>query len=185
MSAIRLKAKKVEGKYDLGASKFLGDPVLPEKWLDIFDEFTLFLMQIRLEDIKDLDEENILPHEGYLYIFLDTSGGEYNLQPMVKYYKGEPTHSLEGFNSICPDYERFTDAFLIEFEKCEDESTGNKLFGCPADWNYQDEPRRLLFQFDPLDSEMGLFDNLDGLLYFFFDGKLGDLKKIKLQEEYS
>ena len=54
--AIRLKIKKAEGDYDLGASKFLGNPVMPESWINKFDSNTIFLLQIRLSDIKDLDE---------------------------------------------------------------------------------------------------------------------------------
>ena len=185
MSAIKLTLRKAPKDYDLGASKFLGSPVLPEKWLNIFSNETMFLMQIRLEDIKDLDKDNKLPHSGYLYIFLDTIDGEYNLKPIVKYYKGEPTHVLTDFNEICEGYERYNNAYLIEFSLCEDDESGNKLFGVPSDWNYMDEPRPLLLQFDPLDSEMDLFTNLDGLIYFFFNDDTYDYKKIKIMEEYS
>ena len=185
MSAIHLKVKKAEGKYDQGASKFLGRPVLPEKWLDIFSDTTIFLMQLRLSDLKDLDEENILPHEGYLYIFLDTINGEYDLKPIVKYYKKEPTHCLNGFNEIVDGYEEFIDDYLIEFEKCDDYASGNKLFGQPNDWNYQGEPEKLLLQFDPLDSDMGFLSHLDGLIYFFLGDDLKTFKDVSIMEEIS
>ena len=185
MSAIRLKIKKAEGDYDLGASKFLGSPVLPEKWLDSFNDETIFLMQIRLSDIKDLDEENKLPHEGYLYIFLDVSNSEYSLKPIVKYYKNEPTHVLTGFNDIVDGYEEFVDDYLIEFEKCDDYDSGNKLLGKPNDWNYAEESDELLFQFDPLDSDMGIFSHLDGLIYFFFGKDRKLFKDVTICEEIS
>lgn len=185
MSAIRLKVKKAEGEYDLGASKFLGSPVLPKKLLTAFNDQTIFLMQIRLEDIKDLDEENILPHEGYLYIFLDVSDSEYSLEPIVKYTKQEPTHCLNGFNDIVEGYEQYVDDYLIEFEKCDDYETGNKLLGKPNDWNYEEAPRQLLFQFDPLDSEMGIFSHLDGYIYFFLGNDRKTFKDVDILEEIS
>ena len=133
--AIRLKVRKAEGEYDLGASKFLGSPTLPKKWEKAFDSNTIFLMQIRLEDIKELDIDNVLPHKGYLYFFLDVTNGEYSLEPIVKYYSGEPTLCLNGFNDVVDGYEQFVDDWLIEFEKCDDSETGNKLLGIPNDWN--------------------------------------------------
>ena len=183
--AIKLKLKRAEGDYDLGTSKFLGNPVLPEKWLEDFSSETIFLMQLRLEELKDFDEENILPHEGYLYIFLDVSNSEYSMKPIVRYYKGEPTHCLNEFNGVVDGYEEFTDDYLIEFEKCDDYESGNVLLGKPNDWNYQDEPRRLLLQFDSLDSDMGIFDHLDGLLYFFLGKDLKTFKDVELKEEIS
>ena len=183
--AIRLKLHKANGEYDLGASKFLGSPVLPKKWLNMFNEQTIFLMQLRLSDIKDLDEENLLPHEGYLYIFLDVSNSEYSLKPLVKYTKSEPTHCLNGFNDIVDGYEQYVDDYLIEFEKCDDFANGNKLFGKPSDWPYAEEPDDLLLQFDPLDSEMGLFSHLDGLIYFCFSKDRKTFKDVSVIEEIS
>ena len=183
--AIRLTVKKAEGEYDLGASKFLGSPVLPARWVNSFNEDIIFLLQLRLSDIKDLDKDNLLPHEGYLYIFLDVSNSEYSLKPIVKYTKSEPTHVLNGFNDIVDGYEEFVDDYLIEFSECDDYETGNKLFGKPNDWNYADEPRELLFQFDPLDSDMGIFSHLDGLLYFFFGKDRKTFKDVELMEEIS
>ncbi len=180
-----MKLRKAEGDYDLGASKFLGSPVLPESLEKAFNDNTIFLMQLRLEDIKDLDKENKLPHEGYLYVFLDVSNSEYSMKPIVKYTKEEPTVCLNGFNDIVDGYERFVDDYLIEFEECDDYEGGNKLLGLPNDWNYADDPKELLLQFDPLDSEMGLFDHLDGLIYLFLGKDRKTFKDVKLMEEIS
>ena len=98
--AIRIRTKKAEGNYDVGLSKMLGNPVLPEGIDESLPSTAMFLMQIRLEDIKDLDEENVLPHTGYLYFFLDTENGPYSLTPIVIFYNGEPTHHIDGFNDI-------------------------------------------------------------------------------------
>ena len=184
--AIRINVVKAEGEYDKGLSKMLGNPVLPADLVDALPSSVMFLMQIRLEDIKDLDEENILPHQGYLYFFLDTEDGAYNLKPIVIYYDGEPTHFIDGFNDIVDDFEQYNQDFLISFEKCEDEADGNKLLGYPADWQYQETSDRLLFQLDPLaGNEMDLFSTFDGFLYFFFDGENIDFDKVKLIEDIS
>ena len=183
--AIRLRVKKAEGDYDLGASKFLGNPVLPEKMTNSFGEEVIFLMQLRLEDLKELDKDNKLPHEGYLYFFLDVSNTEYSLKPIIKYTKEEPTVVMNGFNDIVDGYEEYVDDYLITFEECDDYESGNKLFGKPNDWNYEGEPEELLFQFDPLDSEMGIFSHLDGLIYFFFGKDRKNFKDVSILEEIS
>lgn len=184
--AIRIKVKKAEGEYDKGLSKMLGNPVLPKKTMDSLPQTAMFLMQIRLEDIKDLDEENILPHTGYLYFFLDTDDGLYSLKPIVLYYKGQPKYFVDGFNEIVDGFEQYNQDFLIEFEKCEDEADGHKLLGHPADWQYQETTEQLLFQLDPMASEeMNLFPTFDGFLYFFFGDDLNDFSKVTLVEDIS
>ncbi len=185
MGAIHLKVVPAEGEYDLGRSKFLGRPTLPEGWSEQFGESVLFLVQIRLEEIKDLDPENLLPHTGYLYFFLDTEDSEYNLKPIVRYYPGEPTEVIDEFNSLVPGFESFTSDWLIEFEPCDEGDTGNKLLGIANDWNYAGEAPKLLFQYDPLDSEMGFLSHLDGLIYFFFGEDPKDFDQITIQEEIS
>ena len=186
MSAIKLTVKKAEGKYDQGRSKFLGNPVLPEKWVNAFDGSVIFLLQIRLEEIKDLDKDNKLPHKGYLYFFLDTVDGDYSLRPIVRYYDGIPTDAVDDFNSVVPGYEDYIEEYLIEFESVDDGDNCTKLLGYPSDWNYQDEPRKLLLQFDPLDPGIEIFDYIDGLFYFFFDeNDEKDFSKVTLMEEYS
>ena len=184
--AIRLKVTKAVGDdYDLGASKFLGSPVMTEKMSESFNQTTIFLLQLRLSDLKDLDKENRLPHEGYLYVFLDVENSEYQMKPIVKYTKEEPTVCVGQFNEIVDGYEEYVDDYLITFEECDDYETGNKLFGKPNDWNYAEESDELFLQFDPLDSEMGIFQQLDGLLYFFFGKDRKTFKDVKLMEEIS
>ena len=183
--AIRLRVRKAEGEYDPGASKFLGAPTVPEHLVDDLAEEVIFLMQIRLEDIKELDAENKLPHEGYLYFFLDVSGSEYSMTPIVKYSPEEPTAIYDGFNSAVPGYEAYVEDYLISFEPCDDGDTGHKLLGIPNDWNYAEEAPELLFQFDPLDGDMGIFDHLDGLIYFFFGKDRKAFTDVRIAEEIS
>ena len=170
MHAIKLKVKKASGDYDVGCSKMLGDPVLPEGMLEELPPTAMFLMQIKLEDIKDLDVENKLPHKGYLYFFLD----------------GEPKVHVTAFNEAVEGFEEFNKDFIIEFEKCDESDTGNKLLGCPGDWQFSEEPAELLFQLDPMDSdEMGLFPTFDGMMYFFFGKDKRDFGAVSFVEDFS
>lgn len=184
-NAIRIKTKKAPETYDLGASKFFGTPTIPLAWEEDFYEDELFLCQIRLSDIAALDKENRLPHSGYLYIFLYTEDGDYRLSADVRYFDGEPELAYDDFNATVEGYEEYTEAYLMEFEKAEEDADCTRLFGVPSDWNYEDEPPKLLMQFDPLDSEMGFLDALDGFLYFFFGEDETDLEGVTLSEEYS
>ena len=183
--AIGIRVTAAEGDYDLAASKFFGSPTVPEEWADDFDEDILFLCQFRLADLAALDTEDRLPHTGYLYIFLDTAEGAYQLHPIVRYYDGEPDTVLGDFNEIVADYERFTQAWLMNFEAVDEDEVCTRLFGAPSDWNYEDEPPRLLRQYDPLDAVMGFLDHLDGFLYFFAGNTYRDFGNVTLHEEYS
>ena len=186
MHAIRIKTRKATGDYDVGCSKMLGDPVLPEGMVDELPPTAMFLMQIRLEDIKDLDEENLLPHRGYLYFFLDVEDDIYNMKPIVKYFDGEPTNHITEFNQAVDGFEEFGQDFLIEFEKCDESENGNKLLGCPGDWQFSETPDQLLFQLDPLDdNEMGLFPTFDGMMYFFFGDDKSNFDEVKFVEDFS
>ena len=55
----------------------------------------------------------------------------------------------------------------------------------PSDWNYVDEPPKLLMQYDPLDNEMDFLDTLDGFVYLFFGENEKDLSGVTLREEYT
>ena len=184
--AIKLKTALAPKEYDLGASKMLGSPTMTQKIMDEVPDTAIFLMQIRLEDIKDLDHENLLPHKGYLYFFLDVEEGAYNMKPIVKYFDGEPDTVFDDFNCEVEGFEQYSKDFLITFEECDESDTGNKLLGCPGDWQYSETPDRLLFQLDPMaDEEMGLFPTFDGLMYFFFGEDLRDFDNVKFVEDFS
>lgn len=184
--AIRIKTSKAQGDYDQGLSKMLGNPVLPDGMLEELPPTAMFLMQIRLEDIKELDKENILPHQGYLYFFLDTEDGVYSMKPIVKYYDGEPINLIEGFNEVVDECEEYNEDYLIEFEECDDDEQGNKLFGNPADWPYPETDEKLLFQLDPLaDGEMNLFSYFDGFMYFFFGEDQNNFDEIRFVGDFS
>jgi len=165
--AIGMKLTKATGEYDLGCSKFFGTPTIPGEMLEELDGDLMFLAQIRLADIAALDPENILPHTGYLYFFVDGNAGYgSDVLAEVRYYPGEPDTAVDDFNEgfeipgVCEDW-------LITFEEVEEDADGNKLLGVPYDWNYEDEPPMLLLQYDPLETEAGFLSFMDGMAYFF------------------
>lgn len=183
--AIRITAKKTPESYDLGASKFFGTPTVPLAWDGKFCEDEIFFCQIKLSDIAHLDSENRLPHTGYLYIFLHTEDGKYRLGADVRYFDGEPELAIDEFNAAVDDYEKYTEAYLMEFSAVDEDAVCTRLFGVPSDWSYADEPPGLLLQYDPLDSGMDFLDTLDGFLYFFFGEDEKAFGKIILMEEYT
>ena len=183
--AIRIKAQKAPEDYDLGASKFFGVPTVPLAWNGDFYDDELFFCQIRLSDIAHLDTENRLPHSGYLYVFLHTEDGKYHLRADVRYHDGAPELAIDDFNAAVMGYERYTEAYLMEFSAVDEDEICTRLFGNPSDWNYEDAPQKLLMQYDPLDNEMDFLDTLDGFVYLFFGENEKDLSDITLREEYT
>ncbi len=183
--AIKISATKATPGYDLGASKFFGTPTIPRAWVEEFDEDEIFFCQIRLADIRALDPENRLPHTGYLYIFLHTEHGNWRLRADVRYYDGEPDMALEDFNEAVEGYERYNEAWLMAFGKTEESEICTRLFGVPCDWNYGEEPPKLLMQYDPLDNEMGFLNSLDGFVYLFFGEDDRHFDQVTLHEEYT
>lgn len=181
--ALGIKVEKASGAHDLGASKFFGTPTVPNSWADKFSDDVIFLCQIRLSDIAKLDKENRLPHTGYLYVFLDVE--VYPYSPLVYYYDGKPDTALDDFNDFEPRFAHLTDEWLMSFEEVDEEYDGTKLFGVPTDWNYGEDPLKLLMQFDPLAADMGFLSDVDGYMYLFFGKNEKDFDEIELMIERS
>ena len=153
---------------------FLGAPALPKSLVNELGDDVLFLGQIRLADIADLDEENHLPHVGYLYFFLDTSETDRHLLPIVRYSEEEPKVCIDDFN------DRFAeDGYLgadkprgIEFVSVPADAENCKLLGVPCDWNYESAPKSpLLLQLSHYDADLDFLPQLDGYTYVFFGPK--------------
>lgn len=183
--AIGMTLKKAAGQHDLGASKFFGTPTIPGDWLEELDENLLFLAQIRLADIAELDKENRLPHTGYLYFFVDSAAhmGE-EAQAVVRYSPEEPDTAVDEFND---DFEipDTTEDWLITFSEVDDSESGNKLLGDPCGWGYEDAPK-LLLQYDPLATEGVNFMNVvDGFGFFFYGEDSDDFSAVTFQAENS
>ena len=184
-NSIKIKLTKAHDGYELGASKLFGTPTVPLAWQDDFYDDEIFFCQIRLSDIAELDREGRLPKDGYLYVFLHTEGGEYDLRADVRYFDGEPELAIDDFNSAVEGYEKYNSAYLMEFFAAEDDHDGTKLFDTPSDWNYEDEPPQMLLQYDPLDNDTGFLDFLDGYVYLFFGEDENNFGGVTLHAEYS
>ena len=128
--AIGIRVHKKEGEQRLDASKFFGAPTIPLSWENDFYEDEIFFCQIRLEDIKEYDTENKLPHKGYLYIFLDTEEGDYSLRARVRYYDGEPELALLSFNETVEGYEYLNEEWQMEFYDAEEDAPSTRLSVC-------------------------------------------------------
>ena len=166
-------------------SRFFGDPTIPEAWSNDFDEDVMFFCQIRLADLAELDTEGVFPHTGYLYIFLDTRNGDYELEPIVRYYAGEPDTIIDGFNEAVEEYEQYNHAIGITFCESEIDADGCRLLGIPSDWNYAEEPPHLLMQIDHLDETLSFLSHLDGFTYLFFGEDLEQFTDVQIMQEFS
>ncbi len=180
-----IKLKPYEGPVDVLASRFFGDPVLPEAWLEELTEDVFFFCQIALSDLAEWDLDGVFPHSGYLYIFLDTSEGEYSLKPIVRYLDGEPDIVVGEFNKVVVGFEEYTQVIGITFEACEIDEDCTRLLGLPSDWNYEEESPHLLLQIDHMDEGIDFLPHLDGFTYLFFGKDLETFSDVQIYQEYS
>ena len=168
--AIAMKVRKVEPgeKIDEGCSKFFGSPCLPTAD-DPYPDDGVFFAQIRCEDLGDLDPECRLPHEGYLYFFLDAEMyPSDDLYMMVKHTLEEPKYILDDYNEEC-NIKGLTDTYVITFEKVDAGYDGTKLLGYPNnDVDDNGDRGGLLLQYDPLDFDVPFLSTCDGYAFVFF-----------------
>ena len=170
--AIAMKVKKVQPgeKIDESCSKFFGMPCLPESMQpDPYPDDGVFFAQIRCEDIRDLDPEGRLPHEGYLYFFLDAEMYPSDqLHMMVDHRLEEPEYVIDDYNENC-NIKGLTDTYVITFEKVDAGYEGTKLLGYPSnDVDDSGDRTGLLLQYDPLDFDVPFLSTLDGYAFVFF-----------------
>ena len=172
--AIALKVRKVEPgeQIDEGCSKFFGSPCLPTAD-DPYPDDGVFFAQIRCEDLRDLDPECRLPHEGYLYFFLDAEMyPSDDLYMMVNHTLEEPKYIINDYNEEC-NIKGLTDTYVITFEKVDAGYSGTKLLGYPSnDVDDNDDRGGLLLQYDPLEFDVPFLSTCDGYAFVFFgDGE--------------
>lgn len=186
--AIGIKLKKINHEHDLSISKFFGIPTLPQNLASKIPSDAVFVAQINLKDIEHLDKDNKLPHEGYLYFFMKTEDDTpySNKKAIVIYTKDELEIAISDFNETSPIPEGLNDDYAAEFFEVDDNYTGIKLLGFPSDWNYQEEHKELLLQFDPLDTEgLDFFSCMDGYIYFFYKNDKKKFNEVVIHLEYS
>ncbi len=155
-------------------SHFLGAPLAIPAMQDAFEDTVFFLGMIHLPETAKFDKEGLLPHEGYLYFFLDSADTTRKMKPIVRYVKEEPNLIIDDFNAR-PELEGIHGIQVphgIEFEEVDADSDGCKLLGIPCDWNYQNPPKdRLLLSINHYDEELDFCPELDGYTYIFFGPK--------------
>ncbi len=153
---------------------FFGAPILPRGFAEQLDDSLLFLGQIHLPDIEELDSENRLPHFGNLYFFLDTSDGKRHLRPVIVHSEATPVELSDDFNEAFAEgnYPNTDIAWGIEFVEVDEDDEGCKLLGVPCDWNYENPPKTpLLLSISHFDEDLSFLEELDGYTYIFFGPK--------------
>ncbi|MCR4561763.1 MAG: DUF1963 domain-containing protein [Bacilli bacterium] len=165
---------------------FFGNPVLPKDINPNFDDSVMFLGMIDLKEIGYLHDGDMLPLDGYLYFFLDTSGSCYKLKPILLYSKNEPTVVIDDFNLGLDEgqYKGISIPRGIEFYEVEENADCCKLLGTPYDWNYEEEPKPLLLSLNHFDEGLNFLSFIDGYTYIFFGEKGKELSEATLFGEY-
>ena len=136
--SIRIKFGARGSDADRMASRFFGDPFVPASLADKFDEDFIFLAQIRLADLAELDTANALPHNGYLYLFIDAEMYPSDeLYIFCEHANEVPDTLLSGFNSRSPVKIGLDKGWDVRFEKAHAEYSGTKLLGSSADGNHK------------------------------------------------
>ncbi len=146
---IGITVTKAHGEYDPGTSKFFGSPTMPEEWLTdgtISDDF--FFCQLRLSEFANYDKNNLIPHNGFIYIFLTENDGEYI--PNIQYCKEEPDTLIDDFNAGFDFLGDVETEYSIDFFDTDDSSDGTRLL-------IEKEDEVILLQYDPLDDNMPEF----------------------------
>lgn len=168
--AIALKVRKVlpDEKIDESCSKFFGKPCVPERLVDAYPDDGVFFAQIRCEDLKDLDPDCRLPHNGYLYFFLDAEMYPSDqLYMMVDHTEKPPKFVVDDYNDEANI--KLTETYVISFEKVDASYAGTKLLGCPSNDVDDDNQRgQLLLQYDPMEFQVPFLETCDGYAFVFF-----------------
>ena len=170
--AIALKVRRVEPNEEIDemCSKFFGAPGLPRHMIDRYPDDAVFFAQICCSDLKELDPDNRLPHDGYLYFFLDAKmHPSEQLFMTVDHTYEEPTQVIDDYNLESPISEGLNDSYVITFEKVDADYDGTKLLGHPSnDVDDGDDRGELLLQYDPLDFDVPFLSSIDGYAFVFF-----------------
>lgn len=96
------KLLEKENEETFEKSKILGSPVFPDGFYEENNlDDLLFVMQLNLNDLNAKYPNNLLPKNGFLYIFLDVD--EYPYEPYVFYTNKETKVVYDDFNDIFDD----------------------------------------------------------------------------------
>lgn len=157
---ILMKIRKGCGDHFIGASKFFGAPLIPENIKDKVRGL-IFLCQIKLEDIAELDPDNLLPHSGYLYFFVDKKQSKPS--PVVLYTNKQPDTALIAYNAGKSNADIDADWPII-FEKCGEYDDGLRLLGKTKVSKFCE--KKVLLQYDSMFSVYHFWDDTPTKIFF-------------------
>lgn len=187
-TAIITSYAPAERELPIGASKFGGNPHLPEDFVwpyyegaDYLDEKAenrplSFLAQFNLEELSAYDKDNRLPHSGMLYFFYDLRTMKWGFDPKdrgcARIYFIEDARSLQ---PVCAPSELDDDykipEFSLSFENRAEVPDYGEIAERHADveWESYDE-ERTLYGFEASDEErsklLGYADLIQGDMLF-------------------
>ena len=155
---------------DKGASRFFGIPYVPSSMKDNYIDDFFYLAQIRLSDIAELDTENILPHDGYLYLVVDAEMYPSDaLYIYAEHTDEEPDTQLYGLNS--QSQVGLTDdiSYAITFSRAAPDEDCTRLLGVPS--GNREIDGKLLLQYKPSDfTNVPFYEKLKGYIYVYYEG---------------
>ena len=191
MSAIRIMLSKTEEEL-FCKSKWWGNPDIPQGFE--FDTSLMFLCQIRCDELKFFDCENVFPDRGMLYFFCDIayylgyyddfdppSSPLWDTEYVKVYYSDNEDFESYGQVIFDDDYFPRIKERKIDFKIVDDSEEGHKLLGVPYQFEYEDwpEPCQSWINLLQIDSDEDDDYNLTfmdmGMVYIIIDPK--DLEK--------
>lgn len=161
-----MSIKLIIDQYDteLEESKFFGDILLPEAWLEdnVFSSDEMFLCQINLDDLYENFGRTLLPKRGMLYFFIDYAK---RTVARVRYTDGE----IDAYTCFNEDWEGDYDVITSCSVEFSDGDTGTAML--VKDENVADG-KICLLRYDPAHEEfIDFMQDTDSVLYFLIDEK--------------
>ncbi len=147
---VGITVTKAHGEYDPGTSKFFGSPTMPEEWLSngTIGDDDFFFCQLRLAEFARYDEKSLVPHNGFLYIFLTENDGAFI--PNICYCEDEPDTLIDDFNAGFDFLGDVDTEYSIDFFEADDSADGTRIL-------IEKGNEIILLQYDPLDDNMPEF----------------------------
>ena len=161
---------------DMEASKFFGEILLPEEWLEknVFAPEELYFCQINLQEVYEAVGKTLLPETGMLYFFIDYTRKK--PEAVVRYYDGEP----DAYTMFNEDWETDYDVYT-EWPMFFELADGGAALLCKDEKVSDDEIA--LLKYDPKSLGIDFLHESEKCLYFIIsvnDLKNADFGGVKL-----
>ncbi len=111
--SVKITVNDVDAEMD--QSKFFGEILLPEKWLedDVFSPEEMFFCQLNLSEVYESVGKTVLPESGTLYFFIDY---QKKPQAVVRFFDGEADAYTMFNEDLEGDYDVYTE-WPMEFSR--------------------------------------------------------------------